>query len=121
MSIDTDRAEVELSMKNARKTRDLALSLERLRSNRDFKALILDGYFREEAIRLVHLRSDPAYQGPEKQALLLLDIDAVANLASYFRTVDALGETARKALKDGEETLEHLAQDELAEGSEVTQ
>ena len=118
MSIDTDRTAVELSIKNARKTLDQAKSLERLRSNRDFKALILDGYFREEAIRLVHLRSDPAYQSPTAQALILLDIDAVANLVSYFRTVEALGETARKALIDGEETLEALSQDEQ---DEVTQ
>jgi len=118
MSIDTDRAKVELNIKNARKTLDLAKSLERLKSNRDFKAVILEGYFKEEAVRLVHLRSDPSQQHPEVQARLLLAIDSVANLFSHFLAVENAGEQARKELADGEEALEFLAQDEQDEVAE---
>jgi len=121
MSIDTDRAQVELSMKNARKNLDLAKSLERLRSNRDFKAVILEGYFKEEAVRLVHLRSAPDTQAPHNQASILLAIDSIANLYSHFLSVENAGRQALKELADGDEALEQLAQDEADEQRGGTQ
>ena len=33
------------------------IALERLRVNKDFKSIVLDGYFKDEAVRLVHLKA----------------------------------------------------------------
>ena len=49
---------IERDIKEARKHVELGDSLERLLNNRDFKKVIVEGYFEKEAARLVHLKAD---------------------------------------------------------------
>lgn len=60
--------EIEDSIKSARKLVELGDTLERLKSNRDFRAIVLEGYFEKEAIRLVQAKSNPALQSAEMQS-----------------------------------------------------
>jgi len=71
--------EIELSMSEAKAVVDLGKSVERLRKNRDFKKVIEETYLREEAVRLVHLKSSPAMQRPEVQAGIDSDIKAIGS------------------------------------------
>lgn len=87
-------------------------ALNRLVENRDFKKVIKEGYLSQEAIRLVHLRADPAFQTPERQAAILGQIDAISHLSAYFRTVGLNAAIAEKAIASDEETREEL----IAEG-----
>jgi len=107
-------AEIDLNIQEAKKVVEVGDSLERLRNNRDFKKVIQEGYFRDEAVRLVHLKSDPNFQTPERQQSILLQIDAIGSLDQYFRTLIHTAELAKKAVDAGEEAREEI----LAEGDE---
>ena len=104
---------IEHSVNDARKTKELGSALERLQKNRDFLAVIKDGYFAAEAVRLVHLRGDTMYQTPERQAVILKQIDAISSLHHYFQVIQMLAGQADKAIEDGEAVLEELRDEEL--------
>lgn len=101
-------AGVEKQLQIAKATVARAEALARLRNNRDFKALIETDYLREEAIRLVHMKSYPDQDSPAKQASIVQQIDSIGNLARYFDTVATLGTMAAKDIEGAEATLEDL-------------
>lgn len=103
--------EIEITIKEAEKFVALAKALDRLHANSDFKQLITEGFFKEEAIRLVHLKADPNMQKPENQENILKDIDGIGVLRNYFGAVYQRAEWAMNAIKDGEEELEELRQE----------
>jgi hypothetical protein len=105
---------IEENIRNAKEIVDLGNALERLVGNRDFRALIKDGYMAKEAIRLVHLRADPAFQTPERQAAVLAQIDAIGQLGSYFQTVKHNAQIAVKSIESDEATRDEI----LAEGGQ---
>jgi len=108
--------EIELNIKEAKKLVDLGEAVERLKSNRDFRKLVLDGYLKDEAVRLVHLKADPNFQTPQMQASITKDIDAIGSLSAYFTTVAFNARQAESAIKSSEEELEEIAQEELSNG-----
>jgi hypothetical protein len=88
MQVDKDRQQIEADIANARKFVDLRDALNKLEANRDFKKVIKEALFRDEAVRLVHLKADPAFQTPERQESINKQIDAIGYLSSFFRTID---------------------------------
>lgn len=86
----------------------LSQSLSRLQANRDFQAIISQGYLRDEAVRLVHARSNVALQSPEAQAALLRDIDAIGSLEAYFRKIEHQARQALSHIDADEETIADL-------------
>lgn len=112
MSIDAIQ-EIELNISQAKKIVELGDCLERLRNNRDFKKVIQEGYFEQEAVRLVHLKSDISFQTPERQKSILTQIDSIGNLNQYFETVFHQARLASKAIEADEQTRDEI----LAEGN----
>jgi len=106
--------EIELNIKEAKKFVDLGKSLERLQSNRDFKKVVEESFFKDEAVRLVHLKSNPAMQRPEQQAAVDSDIRAIGTFAQFLDTIYMRADHAAKAIEADEESLEELR----AEGAE---
>jgi hypothetical protein len=100
--------EIELNIQQARKIVEQGNALERLRSNSDFKKVISTGYFEEEAIRLVHLKSDQNMQDAERQKAILSQIDAIGSLNQYFQTLFHRASLATKAIAADEETREEI-------------
>lgn len=100
--------EIEQNIAQARAFVEMNAALERLSASRDFKTVISDGYLKSEAVRLVHLKSDPRMDSPEKQAAVVRDIDAIGGLVSYFRTVAHNASVALKAIEAGEESLAEI-------------
>lgn len=105
--------EIEDNIKEARKTVELGHSLERLFNNRDFKKIVLEGYFRDEAIRLVHLKGDPAVQSAESQAAIIRSMEAISELSNYFRNVRHQVMLAEKSIQSDEAMIEELLEEEL--------
>lgn len=101
-------AEIELNIAEAKKFVAEGNSLERLLSNRDFKKIVLEGYFEKEAVRLVHLKADANSQDPDVQASILSQIDAIGNLTHYLRAVGHRANMAEKAILADEESLDEL-------------
>jgi hypothetical protein len=115
MSKDTVR-EIDASIERDKKHIELDKALERLESNRDFKAVIIDGYLEKEAIRLVHLKSDPAMATPERQAAIVSQIDAIGGLLQYFRVISRNAAVAVKAIESAEAEREEILAEEQANG-----
>lgn len=98
--------EIELSIKEAKKMVDEKTMLDKLRKDKAFKTLIMEGYFKEEPVRLVTLRSHPNFSSDEKQlAELNKQMDAIAYLQNYFLGIDIRGNRAASAIEESEEIL----------------
>lgn len=83
-------------------------ALTRLQANRDFQTVISSGYLKDEAVRLVHARSNVALQSPAAQAALLRDIDAIGSLEAYFRKIEQQARQALSHIDADEETIAEL-------------
>jgi hypothetical protein len=108
MNINEQTVAIELNVGIARNQQALAVALERLYSNKDFQAVVTNGYFREEAVRLVMARGSAEMQTPERQASLQAEIDAVSRFSGYLDTVRFFGDQAKKSIEDGEAELEMI-------------
>lgn len=108
----TELQQLELSIKHAQKTVDLGNALARLRNNRDFKKVIEEGYFEQEAIRLVHLMADSNMQSPESQESIRKQMIAVGGFRDYLDTLDMRAGMARRSVTADEATRDEI----LAEG-----
>jgi CHAT domain-containing protein len=111
MTQETVKA-IEENIRQAKVIAGLGDSLERLRLNKDFKEVVLKGYFEQEAIRLVHLKADPGMQSPDIQKSIIAQMDAIGSVSQYFTTVFQKASIARKAIAADEETRDEI----LAEG-----
>jgi len=105
--------EIELNIEQAKSIVATGSAMERLRNNRDFKKVIIEGYFEKEAIRLVHLKSDFNMQSPEAQVSILRDMDAIGTLAQYFNKTMHQAMLAEKAIESDEQTRDELLAEEL--------
>jgi len=104
--------EVELGIEQARAMIAKATALTDLFKNKDFKAVITEGYLKEEAVRLVLLKADPATLNAEMQTSISEGIAAIGHFNQYLKTVQALGNMAAKSLREYEELHTEL----LSEG-----
>lgn len=103
---------IEENIKQARQIIELQAALDRLATNKDFKLVITEGYLKQEAIRLVHLKAEAFFQTLERQSAIVRDIDGIGSLVSYFTTLRHNAETARKAIEADEFTRDEI----LSEG-----
>lgn len=106
--------EIELNIEQAKRLIENGKALDRLYSNPDFRTVIREGYLEKEAVRLVHLKSDPQLQAQDMQHEIVKGIDAIGCLTHYFRNIEHQRMLAEKAIEECEETREEL----LAEGLE---
>ena len=106
--------EIELSIKEAQKMVDLGSAVQRLANNRDFKKVVMEMYFEKEAVRLVHLKANPAMQDKERQEAIVKEMDAIGSFYQFLRTLEIQADMARRAVEDGETLREEI----LAEGVE---
>lgn len=107
--------EIEQNIKDNRKLIEMADALDRLKSNRDFKKVVMEGYFEKEAVRLVHVKADPEFQTPERQASIIRQIDAIGALNDYFTVVMFGGQQAKSAIESAEAVREDLIAEEAAQ------
>jgi hypothetical protein len=103
---------IEANIKEARKLVELGDAMERLKGNKDFKTLVMEGYFEKEAIRLVQAKSNPSLQSPEMQKSILTQIDAIGNLNLYFSTVAQQAAIARKTIEQDEAVRDEILAEE---------
>jgi hypothetical protein len=70
---------------------DMWASLERLKENKDFQRVILEGYFKDKAINGVSLLAqDGIVQGGHRSAVME-DLIAISSLEDFFITIENLG------------------------------
>lgn len=101
--------QVQIELEAAREFAAKGDQLERLLQNADFKALILDGYFKEHAYQLVELKAAPSRKGEAEQAAIIKSIDGIGELQQYINAIRAMSANARQAIADCNATLDELA------------
>lgn len=106
--MDHQIEEVELSNQTAKKMIELGNALQRLEKNRDFKRLFVEGYLREEAIRLVHIRGDHNMQDEVSQKIITQLMDGITGLTHYCNRVRHEAHLAEKAVEENDRLLEEL-------------
>lgn len=105
--------EIEISIEQAKSTISTMESLLKLTKNRDFKKVVLEGYFEKEASRLVLLKADPSLQKDEDQNQIMNQINAIGYVRQYFNTIMQLGRMAERSLEADENTREELLGENL--------
>ena len=118
MYATSDLDAVEVSIEDAKKKIALFRALEKLQKNKDFKLLINTGYLENEAIRLVHLKSDFNMTAPEQQEFIDRAIVSIGNFRSYLSSIYQQGHGAIQALEDHEQTREAILAEELQNGDD---
>lgn len=111
---------VEVSIEEAKKQIDRRRQLHRLEKNKDFKALILEGLLREDAVRQIMLRASPMLHAPgpgseTARAGVEARMSMIGELNNYFRYIHIEGESAEVALREHEQAHDELLQEQLAE------
>lgn len=70
---------------------DMWLALSRLKENKDFKHVILEGYFRDKAINGVSLLARDAIIRNGERSAVMEDLIAISSLEDFFITIENLG------------------------------
>ena len=113
--METEVQEINIEINEAREWVERAEALERLSDNEDFKLLISEGYFKEEAARIVGLKADPQFIFAGKEQMKFLNVleTGVGALQQYFRQIRMQGRAATESLSDMEDTREEIYQEAL--------
>ena len=70
---------------------DMNSSLERLKENKDFQRVILNGYFKDKAINGVSLLAQDHVVNNGLRPRVMEDLVAISNLEDFFITIENLG------------------------------
>ena len=106
--MNDDIQQIHIDIESATEQAALGAAVTRLMKNKDFKKVILDGLFKNEAVRLVLLKGDPSMQSDEAQKELLKQMDGIGSLRQYLYAMEMLGKRAAGAIEDYQEELETL-------------
>ncbi len=111
--ITTDAQEIEMDIETAKHKIRLGELVTKLESNPEFIELVLEGYFKNDASRLVMLKADANFQSPEKQYKLDKDIMGISVFGEYLRTQKVMGDMAKESMKEYEISQVAILQEEM--------
>lgn len=74
---------------------DMYEALQRLEKNKDFQAVILEGYFRDKAINGVSMLAEPSIKQQGQRGDIMEDMVAISNLQYHFKMIKNLGSIAQ--------------------------
>jgi len=106
--LNNDIQEIEIEIEEAIKKVRLGQLVTKFQADPEFIELVTEGYFRDDAARLVMLKADKSFQTPEKQAKLDADMLGISVFGEYLRTKRITGIMAADAIKQNELTREEL-------------
>lgn len=101
-------SQIELSIEQAKESISNKRALVTLLADKNFIKIIMEGYFKEEASRLVLFKATPQMQSPENQLSINKQIDSIGHFNRYLGTIEYFGDEAEKALVADEQTREEL-------------
>lgn len=108
---------IEENIKTSEKAIELKNAFIRLENNEDFKNIVSEGYFKDLAVRLVQLKSEPVTQTEARQANIMTAINGIGSLYQYFQGIVTQGNVAEDSMlslkQEKEECLQELDKDIL--------
>ena len=111
MSTEEELNQLDASMAEAKHFIEIKKSVEKLFRNREFKKVILEYYFKEEAARLVMAKSSNLNE--EQKKLIDCMIYGIGALSNFFDSVHQRGVQAEQALGDDEDARTAILQEDL--------
>ena len=105
--------EINITIEDAEKRVRLAELVREMEANAGFKELILEGYFKENASRLVMLKADKEFQTEDKQNAIDKDILGISVLGEFLRNLKIIGDMAKESLTDHEATRESIRRESM--------
>lgn len=111
---DAQVEQVEITIAEAKKVIGKAEALRRLQSNADFKLIFNEGYLKDEAVRLVLLKSHPEAT-PEMLANIDKDINSIGSLFQHLRYIMGAGNQAMSDIEGAQEMREEIHAEEGSE------
>lgn len=109
-----DVLNLDLEIEDAKKSIALSDALERLQNNPDFKTVVQEAYFKEEASNVVLAKAVPHLRSDQHQKVFEQRIIGIGEFRQWLSEVVAQGNMARKALEEAEQM-----RDEIESGEEV--
>jgi hypothetical protein len=103
--------EIQVSIDEAKEAVELRDHMQRLMKNADFKAVVLEAYFKDEPARLVELKAAHAMQAEEYQRAIVKDMDAIGGFQQFINRVFHFGREADEMISQGEATLGEMAEE----------
>lgn len=82
---------------------DLAQALVRLEQNEDFKKVIMNGYFKDKAIKGVEIIASPHVRANGLRGEVIEELNSISMLNDYFMTIKSLG---LAPVEDDEDVIE---------------
>jgi len=113
MSIAEDLQQVEISIESAKAAISKRDAIYRLYKNKDFKQVITQGLFVEDAARWVTLKAVPTQYSDENQAGILRSIDSIGTLQLYLETKVQIANQMERALEADEQTRDELMAEDV--------
>lgn len=113
----TDLDKLEITIEEANKMRTLRDKCVKFQATKLYKDIIEDGYFKEEAARLVMAKSSnlaPAFM--DKIDGMIIGVGALQN---YFESIMFRGDEMDTALGEAEEARTEILAEELENGSDA--
>ena len=107
----TDLEQVEIQIDMAQKLRKMRDNCVKLTASEPWKDIIGEGYFKEEAARLVMAKS--SHLTPEQMQLIDNMQYGIGALANYIESVMRRGAEMDQALSEHEETREEILAEEV--------
>lgn len=111
-----EQAQHQISVDQAKASVERGVALERLRNNPDFQKIVMEGYLKDEAIRLVHALKEPSMKDEASQILLHKEMEAVASLGAHFNYVLQHARHSQEALDDAAKEEEESYREDRQEG-----
>ena len=108
----TDLEQVEIQIDMAQKLRKMRDNCVKLTASEPWKDIIGEGYFKEEAARLVMAKS--SHLTPEQMQLIDNMQYGIGALANYIESVMRRGAEMDQALGEHEETREEILAEEIS-------
>jgi len=108
----SDIKQLEDSIDESRKLVELKNAALKLSSNREFKKIILDGYFKDEAVRLAEV-SAIANPNVDRNEVFLA-IQAISLLKQYLQSIVRVGEMAEEDIYTNGEALDDARAEDAA-------
>ena len=108
----TDLEQVEIQIDMAQKLRKMRDNCVKLTASEPWKDIIGEGYFKEEAARLVMAKS--SHLTPEQMQLIDNMQYGIGALANYIESVMRRGAEMDQAIGEHEETREEILAEEMA-------
>lgn len=112
MNSEQQLEEVEVSITAAKKAIEQRDALLRLTTNNDFKIVIEELYLKDEALRLVNLKSSHTLTKDQKENVDNM-MYGIGSLNGFFSNVFSLGSQMEQALADSEAAREDILKEGL--------